>query len=324
MIKIGSCYPFREVLAYRHTVPTVLEKLNRLYPMISKRNHSSGWSRAGGFTLIELLVVIAIIAILAGMLLPALSKAKTKAQGIGCMNNSKQIMLAWQLYLLDNNDRFPTAIHGGWSQNPEANLQNWANRGMKPLISGWLDWTASQHNTNILYLVDPRFSAVGPFLGGAFKVFKCPADIFLSQAQRQRGWTERVRSMSANTAVGGDMVNNAGPYQSPIIAVKKMSDLTRPGPSDTWVFMDEHPDSINDAGNFPPSATGWVDLPASYHNGAGGLAFADGHSEIRKWVDGSTRAPVRTGAFQNPVVPPTERRDLRWVRERSPRSSDNF
>ncbi len=280
-----------------------------------------------GFTLIELLVVIAIIAILAGMLLPALSKAKTKAQGIGCMNNTKQLMLAWQLYLVDNNDRFPTALHGGWASNPEAQLNTtWRQHGVAPMMSGWLTWDTSPHNTNIIYLTDPRFSTLGALMGGAHKVFKCPADIFLHQNQRRLGWNERVRSLGANWAVGGHSANGYGPLdRSAYTLVNKMSDLTRPGPSDTWVFVDEHPDSINDAGTFPPERTQWVDLPASYHNGAAGFAFADGHSEIKRWVDGSTKQPVRMqNLARTPLRPGESGADIRWAWERSPRITDIF
>ena len=242
-------------------------KTNRLYPR----------ARAG-FTLIELLVVIAIIAILAAMLLPALSKAKTKAQGILCMNNTKQLMLAWQMYTGDNNERIVMSYHGGDAQGGAA-----ANDPKKaPWCVGWLDWSTSGDNTNINFLIEEKYARLGRYVGKAKNIFKCPADKYVSSAQRARGWTERVRSLSGNIGVG-DGNAESGPWESIYKHIKKTTDFTYPGPAETWVFIDEHPNSINDAGFFNPGLARWIDQPATYHNGAAGMSFADGHSETHKW-----------------------------------------
>ena len=247
----------------------------------SKAPGKAAWAavRHRGFTLIELLVVIGIIAILAGLLLPVLSKAKAKAQAIGCLNNGRQIALAWRMYADDNEDKLPDNKGGG----------RWAAGG-----DTYLTWGSEPSNTNVAALLDPEKALLARYLKSA-DVYKCPADKYQSPANPG----PRCRSITMNSAVGGNLggVGTGIPGRA-YFAAQKMSELVYPGPSLTWVTVDEHPDSINDAvfqskPGYAPKDAVWQDLPASYHSGACGFSFADGHSEIKKWRDPRTVRPVK-------------------------------
>jgi prepilin-type N-terminal cleavage/methylation domain-containing protein/prepilin-type processing-associated H-X9-DG protein len=276
--------------------------------------------RKSGFTLIELLVVIAIIAILAAMLLPALGQAKIKAQAISCMSNTKQLMLAWQLYLVDNNDRIVMSYHGGAAQGGSIASDPKA----APWVVGWLDWSLSADNTNILFLTDEKYAKLGQYVAKNKNIFKCPADNYASPPQANRGWS-RVRSLSGNIGIG-DGNAETGPWDSIYKHIKKTGDFRFPGPAETWVFLDEHPCSINDAGFFNPYVSSWVDQPASYHNGAAGVSFADGHSEVHKWQDSlkTDRAKRVNTDFTGVTATPVKRgdKDLHWMSYRAGRASE--
>jgi prepilin-type N-terminal cleavage/methylation domain-containing protein/prepilin-type processing-associated H-X9-DG protein len=275
-------------------------------------------SASDGVTLIELLVVIAIIAILAAMLLPALSKAKGQAQQIQCMNNTHQLTVAWISYSHDFRDNLVI----------NDNSENYgSDTGVTSWVDGVMDWTTSSDNTNYVLLANPTRALLAPYYAGGWKVYKCPSDVYLSKAQLQANFPERVRSVSMDAWLGA-----GNKFYSYAPAIPKMSDLNNPGPSMAWVLVDEDPDSINDALLYENPTLGngagqceFADIPASYHNHACGISFADGHSEIHKWLnDGKWILPCMyvNGGFtitgvgiHNRKVGP---KDYTWLAQRTP------
>jgi len=246
----------------------------------SLENSPNGGQRSAGFTLIELLVVIAIIAILASMLLPSLAKAKTKSQGVSCMNNLRQMMLGWRLYADDHADLLLASLDVG--------------RPRVLWVDGGLDYTTAQGNWDPeVYIAK---SPLMPYIGKRnFSIWKCPADP--TRVRTTSGqFAQRVRSNSMS------QVFDSGGWLpgSQFLVYAKLGAIRIP--AKTWVLVDEHPDSINDAAcavkmAWPALASTMgdiriIDYPASYHSGACGLSYADGHAEIHKWKGNSIKPRV--------------------------------
>jgi prepilin-type N-terminal cleavage/methylation domain-containing protein/prepilin-type processing-associated H-X9-DG protein len=247
------------------------------------------------FTLIELLVVIAIIAILAAMLLPALSKAKIRAQGISCLSNVKQQQLAWILYTGDNQEKVPINYSGTGAGSPcgvDATTASW--------VAGWLTTgSGNPDNTNTSYLVDAgyeQFGSIGQYTKSA-GIYHCPADRTEAQGYGQL----RVRSVSMNGYVGPSKAAGSkssgfadGSATGQAERYFKTVDFNKLKPVDCIVFLDERPDPAPgalggglDDGWFwsPISATDLHNTPAIFHGNSSSFSFADGHSELHKWID---------------------------------------
>ena len=256
-----------------------------------------------GFTLIELLVVIAIIGILAALLMPALSRAKARAQGIVCLNNTKQLDLALLLYASEHDDGLPYNL--GMVGSSFRTPLNWVNNVMS--------WDLSSDNTNSATLTQ---SGLGPFVSGSTRIFRCPSDTVLSAVQRAAGWQARIRSYSMNAMIGnaGNFSTNGFNINNPnYVQFFKLTAIRQP--SEIFVFLDEHPDSINDGyfleRDYHPE---WHDLPASYHNRSAAFSYADGHSDLHRWLDPNTVAPPAPNAANLPIpVPTASRADFEWV-----------
>ncbi len=264
------------------------------------------FARAAGpraFTLIELLVVIAIIAILAGLLLPALARAKAKALSIACVNHTKQLALIWELYANDHQDR--VVLNG---PGDDASWPTW--------VAGSFEGEV-QDNTNWFLLVDPKHSLFGPYLKTT-DIYRCPADrstVSLGGKPRQV-----VRSYGMNAFVGWEGAtyrdNPAANYR----VYKKTSDMADPGPADLFVFSEIHSESIcRPFFGMIMNRPSFYHVPANYHGRNSTVSFADGHAESHRWLDSRTYQPPKNLDWHGHDYSSPNNRDVVWLQQHASR-----
>lgn len=269
------------------------------------------------FTLMELIVLLGGIAFLGLLFSPAIAKTKPNSKASQCLNNLRQFTAAWTMYSQDNAERVPDnyGVADTLASIQSGALSEWANN-----VMSWSAGTSisDQSNTNADWVAN---GVLAKYLSDPIRIYKCPADTFLSQVQVAARYRARLRSISMSSLFGRYSPGNdstargLNAFFPQYLQYLKRTSVLKPGK--TWLVLDEHPDSIND-GYFinDTAATSWGDIPASFHNGACGVAFADGHSELKRWQSQTSIYPLRFFYSSNPFDP-LGKQDFAWYLERT-------
>lgn len=271
-----------------------------------------------GFTLVELLVVALVAgAVVLLTVAPALGRTRASAEEQTCRQNLRSLAAAWTLYAADHNGQVVHNVSGGDAGGGSGFLRYsaWA--------MGWMDWSTSNDNTNTLLVASPQYSKLAPYTGGQARLFRCPTDRHLSTPQMVRGWTGRARSYSSPSSVG------IGPQASPgdpnFRQVRFVHELIYPTPSDAMIFLEEHPDSINDPSFFSPSANVFTDHPSTLHDVGMNMGMADGSVARLAWTGTMAQEDAQRIKFNNlPPAPRFNDPDLKRVRYHIPRLNANY
>ena len=289
---------------------------------IKKRRPGCG---SGGFTLIELLVVIAIIAILAAMLLPALAKAKQKAQAMQCLSNERQLALAWIMYAGDNHDYL---VPNRGLDDVDPNLNQFDPRtdpGLQPggQYSDWCPGNMQVPGCAARYPLWIQAGLLYPYINSR-TVYHCPADRSLVprtaplparlSAQRTYSMNCWVRFVQSANLWPRQLESEREEYHRLYSIYQAIERWSGPGPSKTWVFIEESPIGIDD-GYFavdPTQATTWYNVPACLHGNASEISYADGHADARQWTDNNMIHGIGADANGNHVPASPGSGDLPW------------
>ncbi len=268
--------------------------------MSGNKWHNRRWpsTKLDAFTLLELLIVVAVLGFLLAVTLPLLVDHPPPSQRMSCLSNTKQMSLAWLMYASDYNERL--VLNQPYAGMPNPPTNNW--------VYGTIDWSANPDNTNTALFLDPDKGLFAPYLKSP-AVYHCPADDSVSAAG------PRVRSYSMNGFMGDTRQGAAVPGWRQYLKISALKN-----PAQKFVIVDEHPNSIDDGYflNDPSRTNAWTDLPASRHDGAGSFAFADGHAELHRWVDASTRQRVvPKAAIPSVSILPRQSEDFLWLQQRA-------